>query len=161
MSAGAASPPDPFVRDVLRVMDRYRVTVAEDFGAIPEDLIWKRPVPGQVSPANLVLHLTGNLRHFFGHLLGGTGYARNRDREFLDEAYAGRDDILAGWETAHREVRESLLALGASELDRPAPIDIFPGGGSTRAFVLGLLSHLTYHAGQIRSLRRLLAPIAE
>jgi hypothetical protein len=115
-------------------------------------------VPGQVSPANLVLHLTGNLRHFFGHLLDGSDYVRNREREFQDEPYASREAILLGWDTACRETAEVLKGLDEARLASPAPLEPFPGGAPVHTMVLRLLAHLTYHAGQIRSMRRLIVP---
>lgn len=140
-----------FLADAADLVEAYRVSVREDFEAIPEARIWERPVPGQVSPANLVLHLTGNLRHFFGHVLGGSDYRRDRDREFLAEPYAGRGEILAGWERACAETCAVLRSLKEADLDRPAPLDRYPGGVPVHGMVLRLLGHLTYHAGQIRT----------
>ena len=34
------------------------------------------------SAGNLCKHLTGNLKHFIGHILGKTGYIRDREAEF-------------------------------------------------------------------------------
>ena len=47
-----------------------------------ESLIWST-VPGIANSAgNLTLHVCGNLQHFVGATLGGTGYVRDREREF-------------------------------------------------------------------------------
>src|SRR5258705_10883161 len=71
-------------------IDDLRVMLARELGAFqreielfPDDeLLWETP-PGIVNPAgNLALHVCGNLKHFVGALLGGTGYVRNRDLEF-------------------------------------------------------------------------------
>src|SRR5207249_2352822 len=44
--------------------------------------LW-RQAPGVVNPGgNLALHCAGNLQHFIGGVLGGSGYVRNRDAEF-------------------------------------------------------------------------------
>jgi uncharacterized damage-inducible protein DinB len=149
---------EDLIQGAVDLLERYRTSVREDFEAIPEAIMWKRPVPGHVSPANLVLHLTGNLRHFFGHHLGKTDYVRQRDREFLDEPYATKEEILAGWERACDETLAALTALDERSLAAPAPIDPYPGGAPVHTMVLRLLTHLTYHAGQIRSMRRMLAP---
>ncbi|MEZ4823452.1 MAG: hypothetical protein R2942_14050 [Ignavibacteria bacterium] len=47
-----------------------------------EENIWK--LEGDISntPGNLCLHLCGNLKHFYGAILGNTGYIRERDLEF-------------------------------------------------------------------------------
>ncbi|HET9235494.1 MAG TPA: DUF1572 family protein, partial [Candidatus Eisenbacteria bacterium] len=69
-----------YVRAATELIAQYQESIRHDFDSIDDSMIWKRPVPGQSSPANLVLHLSGNLRHFFGHVLGGSDYVRNRDR---------------------------------------------------------------------------------
>ena len=38
------------------------------------------------SIGNLSLHLCGNLRHFIGSVIGGSGYVRDRDKEFSDRS---------------------------------------------------------------------------
>lgn len=145
-------------RDFASLVEHYHDAVRRDFGAIPEPEIWKRPVPGQVSSANLVLHLTGNLRHFFGHVLGGSDYVREREREFLDEPGADRTEILAGWDAACEEAKAVLRSLDRAALDRNAPVSSWPGGDTVHIFVLRLIAHLAYHAGQIRTHFRIFVP---
>jgi uncharacterized damage-inducible protein DinB len=140
-----------FIDDAVDLVRHYQQSIQDDFEAIPDAKIWERPIPGQVSSANMMLHLTGNLRHFFGHLLGGSDYRRERDREFLDEPYATRGEILTGWETACEETVAALHALSEGGLHREAPVATWPGGASVNMFVLRLLAHMAYHAGQIRS----------
>src|SRR5690349_19148526 len=45
---------------------------------------WRKPVEPGNSVGHLVLHLAGNLNHFVGAQLGGTGYVRDREREFTE-----------------------------------------------------------------------------
>ena len=45
---------------------------------------WVRPYPYGNSMGHLVLHLTGNLNYFIGRQMAGTGYVRDREREFHD-----------------------------------------------------------------------------
>lgn len=143
--------------DAADMVERYRNSVRADLEAIPESGIWNRPIPEMVSPANLALHLTGNLRHFIGHLLAGSDYERQRDREFEAGSWAGKGRVLEMWDEACVETRTALLAFDPRGLNDAAPVDTFPGGGPVHAYLVRLLGHLTYHAGQIRALRRLLA----
>jgi len=143
-----------FLEDAAQSVEQFHVSVAEDLKAIPELALWERPVPGQVSAANLVLHLTGNLRHFFGHLWGGSAFVRERDGEFADEERPGKEEVLSRWEEACRETAAVLRGVEEAVLDRPAPVDRYPGGAPGRTYLLRLLQHLSYHGGQIRSLRR-------
>ena len=145
-----------YVHAASELISQYHESIRHDFDAIDESRIWKRPVPGQGSPANLVLHLSGNLRHFFGHVLGGSSYVRNRDREFLDEPYATKDEILQIWGAACSEAQSVLASLDDTRLLQTAAVDRNPGGVPNYQFVLRLLTHLTYHGGQIRSMSRML-----
>src|SRR5262249_37473238 len=47
-----------------------------------DESLWKT-LPGVSNSAgNLAMHIAGNLQHYVGAVLGGTGYVRNRDWEF-------------------------------------------------------------------------------
>jgi len=147
-----------YLRAVGELVEQYSTSVRKDFLALPEAHMWDRPVAGQVSPANLVLHLSGNLRHFFGHLLGGSGYVRERDREFQDEHHLNKAQILETWAGACAETKKVLQTLDDAALLRDATLDMYPGGAPNHQLILRLVTHLTYHAGQIRSMCRILTP---
>ena len=51
---------------------------------------WRNPYPYGNSIGHLVLHLTGNLRYYIGAQIAGSGYVRDRDREFTDRGAARR-----------------------------------------------------------------------
>ncbi len=145
-----------FLSDVAESVEMYRASVHRDLEAMTEASMWERPVPGMASAANLALHLAGNLRHFVGHHLAGSGYVRDRDREFSEERWAGKARVLEMWDEACVETRTALLALGADIVSRPAPVPNHPGGAPVHTYLARLATHLSYHAGQIRMLRRLL-----
>ena len=44
--------------------------------------LWKVDKEIKNSGGNLALHISGNLRHFLGHVMGGTDYIRDRSAEF-------------------------------------------------------------------------------
>jgi len=147
-----------YMKAGAELVEQYCASVRTDLEAIPEARMWDRPVAGQVSPANLVLHLCGNLRHFFGHLLGGSDYIRERDREFQEELHLTKVRILETWEGACSETRTVLLSLDDAALLRDATVDKYPGDAPNHQLILRLLTHLSYHAGQIRTMNRLLVP---
>ena len=47
-----------------------------------ESTIWHTDGAISNSAGNLCKHLTGNLRHFIGHMLGSSDYVRDREAEF-------------------------------------------------------------------------------
>src|SRR3954471_2794078 len=67
---------------------------------LTEEEFWTRPLEPANSFGHLVLHLTGNLNHFVGAQLGGTGYVRDRDREFADASPPPKPAALAGLDAA-------------------------------------------------------------
>ncbi len=68
--------------------------------SIPEDRFWTKPFAFGNSIGHLVLHLTGNLNHYIGALIAGTGYVRHREHEFTDPERYPRDEVLAGFREA-------------------------------------------------------------
>jgi hypothetical protein len=120
-----------------------------------ESLIWST-VPGIANSAgNLALHVCGNLQHFVGATLGGTGYVRDREREFSARGIA-RTELQANLATTSDVVRTVLTKL--SEMDVNADFPELPGGLRIPAglFLLHLSTHLAFHLGQAGYLRRLL-----
>ena len=120
--------------------------------------LWK--TGGEITnPAgNLCLHLTGNLRHFFGAVLGGTGYVRDRDAEFSSGGIS-RADMLAEIETALADVLSTLAKLSDEDFAKTYPIEVFGRPMTTGFFLTHLSTHFNYHLGQINYHRRLVAAL--
>ena len=118
--------------------------------------LWK--VGGDiVNPAgNLCLHLTGNLKHFFGAVLGGTGYVRDRDAEFSTKNVA-KSELLQGIDEAKSVVLATLQKLTDEDYEKTYPIEVFGKPMTTGFFLTHLATHLNWHLGHINYHRRLLA----
>jgi hypothetical protein len=86
--------------DVSRLLARELSAFVREVELFPDDERLFRTLPGVTNSAgNLALHVSGNLKHFLGAVLGGTGYVRDREAEF--GARSGRR------EDAVRELRET------------------------------------------------------
>lgn len=120
-----------------------------------EAALWKTDGEIANSAGNLTLHLIGNLRHFFGAVLGETGYVRDRDKEFSDGGVS-RADLLAGVDQAAADVKATLAKLTADDLAKEYPIEVFGHPMTTEFFLVHLATHLNYHLGQINYHRRIL-----
>ncbi|MEO5858572.1 MAG: DinB family protein [Pyrinomonadaceae bacterium] len=118
--------------------------------------LWKTSGEITNSAGNLTLHLVGNLRHFFGAVLGETGYIRDRDKEFSDGGVS-RGELLAGIDWAAADVRATLAKLTVEDLAATYPLEVFGHSMTTEFFVVHLATHLNYHLGQINYHRRMLA----
>lgn len=118
--------------------------------------LWK--IGGDITnPAgNLCLHLVGNLKHFFGAVLGSTGYVRDRDAEFLLKDVA-KSELLQGIDEAKSVVLATLAKLSDDDYARTYPIEVFGKPMTTGFFLTHLATHLNWHLGHINYHRRLLA----
>lgn len=117
-----------------------------------DDSLWVLPPGAPNSGGTLILHLCGNLRHFVGAGLGGSGYVRDREGEFSTRDVS-RAELAALVHVTAAEVELSLAALDAARLDEQMTI------GTTACSVsrglLHLAVHLTYHLGQLDYHRRI------
>lgn len=120
-----------------------------------EDGIWRVSEGITNSAGNLTLHLVGNLKHFIGAVLGGSGYVRDRDAEFSSSS-VGRGILVTQIDTTLDVVKDTLAKLKQEDLDNNYPIEVFGHPMTTEFFLIHLHSHLNWHLGQINYHRRLL-----
>src|SRR5262249_14516315 len=117
-----------------------------------EQDLWKKPVDPGNSVGHLLLHLTGNLNHFVGAQLGGTGYVRDREREFTEANPPDKAAALAGLDAAGGTFRRGVAGLSAEQLAAAHPEKRF---GSVYKALVHLLAHFALHRGQMSYLVRL------
>lgn len=132
--------------------------------AYPDEAqIWALPPGVNNSAGTLALHLAGNLRHFIGAQLGGSGYVRQRDAEFSLRDVP-RSELVEGLNAAGREVGSALLGVTDASLDEIYPMKFGEIELTSGLFLTHLATHLTYHLGQIDMHRRIVtgvsAPVA-
>jgi len=119
-----------------------------------ERLLWALPPGLPNSAGTLALHLAGNLRHYVGALLGGTGYVRNRDQEFAARDVP-RAEILARIAEAEAALESTLPRLSEEQMSLPFPEPIRDQHLETGELLVQLAVHLAYHLGQVSYHRRL------
>lgn len=121
-----------------------------------ESDLWKKPGDVPNSAGNLCLHLNGNLQHFFGTVLGGTDYVRDRDAEFT-KTRVSRAEMLVDIDTTLGVVKNTLVKLTGDDLAATYPIEVFGKPMTTGFFLVHLATHLTWHLGQINYHRRMIS----
>jgi hypothetical protein len=104
---------------------------------------------------HLVLHLSGNLNHFVGGQLGGTGYRRDREREFTETQLPSKTETLRKLDEAVATFRRVVSGLSADQLAAPHPETRFGLVMNALAF---LLAHFALHRGQMSYIVRLVKP---
>ncbi|MGH7668379.1 MAG: DinB family protein [Gemmatimonadaceae bacterium] len=108
------------------------------------------------SAGTLAVHLAGNLRHFVGAVLGGTGYVRDRDAEF-SRRDVPRKELLRELDATIADVGAVLSRLTEAQMAATFPQPVAGKRCATADVLLHLATHLTYHLGQIDYHRRLVA----
>jgi uncharacterized damage-inducible protein DinB len=137
---------------LLRELDSF----SREIELFPDDELLWRTVPGVTNSAgNLAMHVAGNLQHFVGAALGGTGYVRNRDLEF-SRTSGTRAEVRAELDRARSVVARTLTRLSEESLGRNYPQPVLDRQLETGLFLLHLASHLAFHLGQAGYLRRIL-----
>ncbi len=144
------------IDDVRRVLVRELEAFAREVELFPDDESLWRTLPGVANSAgNLALHACGNLRHFVGAVLGGTGYVRERPAEFATRS-GRREDVARQLRETAGVVAATLSRLPETVLAAPYPE---PHDGvqlPCARFLLHLCVHLAFHLGQAGYLRRAL-----
>ena len=143
------------IEAVLKVLIRDLDTVIREIELYPSDAAPWTELPGLSNAGGtLALHLAGNLQHFLGATLGGTGYVRDRDLEFSRRGVP-RVELVAELRRASEAVRTTLAGLDPARLRSPYPLPIQGQTVTTELFLIHLCAHLAYHLGQLDGHRRL------
>jgi Protein of unknown function (DUF1572) len=144
-----------FTANLTTLLVRELNAFARELDLYPDDAsVWKTAPGVTNSSGNLALHVAGNLQHFVGAVLGGTGYVRNRDLEF-SRSSGTRAEIKAELNAAIAAVEKTLPALSADVLAGAYPASPVPGKQiGTSLFLQHLCSHASFHLGQAGYLRR-------
>ena len=147
----------PAAQAIAQILARELESVADQLRAYPdEESLWR--VEGSIlnSAGTLAVHGAGNLLHFVGAVLGGTEYERDRKIEFSGE-WVPREELIRQLDEASRVVLTVIPGLTEDELEAPFPeLPEKFAGASTYWFLTHLVSHLSWHLGQIDYHRRIL-----
>ena len=120
-----------------------------------DELVWAT-LPGIPNPAGtLALHVSGNLQHFVGHVLGGTSYVRDRDAEFSRRGLP-RAALESEIREAIRVVESVVPRLSPESMALEYPESVGGVRFPTGLFLLHLGTHAAHHLGQAGYLRRAL-----
>lgn len=115
---------------------------------LSEDQFWYKPFPFGNSFGNLVLHLTGNLNYYVGAQIAGTGYVRDRPREFAEAAHPSKAETLRKFDETVEMVVRTIRAQSAEDWSA-----VYSATGSDAKdrfeIVLVCATHLHHHIGQM------------
>jgi uncharacterized damage-inducible protein DinB len=143
------------IRAIDSILDRDLDTLLREVEAYTEERDLWRTGPGITNSAGtLVLHLAGNLQHYFGTRLAETGYIRDRAAEFTRRDVP-KAELLGEIEAARRAVHSALARLTDQQLTQEFPETIADVRLTTGEYLMHLTTHFAYHLGQIDYHRRM------
>jgi glyoxylase I family protein len=127
----------------------YRARVHRLSEGLSDGQFWARPYPYGNSMGHLTLHLTGNLNFYIGRQMAGTGYVRDREREFHDPAPPSKADALRRLDEAVDLVIATVE--GQTAADWSAPFEATGADGIHDRFsmFLRVATHFHHHVGQM------------
>lgn len=137
-----------FERDLNRIIEELKLYQSEAN-------IWRIEKGISNAAGNLVLHLIGNLNTYIGKEIGGTNYVRNRPLEFSQKDVT-RQVLIQQLSETIVVVTRTIISLTEDDLKKEYPMLVLEKATSTEYFMLHLLSHLSYHLGQINYHRRMI-----
>ena len=129
--------------------ERYAERVHSLAAHLSEEQFWTKPYPYGNSFGHLVLHLTGNLNHFIGAQLAGTGYVRDREREFNETSELPQDEVLGAFEKTIVMVSETLRAQTVESWSDPYEAEGASALKDRFGVVLNCVAHIHHHVGQM------------
>src|ERR1041384_6447967 len=81
----------------IRLTTDYPGQINTCIDALNDEQLWWRPNNESNSMANLVIHLAGSNRYYFGHVIDGEEDHRNRDSEFAARGTRSRNELRELW----------------------------------------------------------------
>lgn len=132
--------------------ERY-TTLADKVRELAEPLtageFWRKPFPFGNSFGHLVLHLTGNLNYYLGAQVAGTGYVRDRDREFAEPEHASKQEVMRRFDEAMDVVLKAIRMQSAEDWSKPYTAVREDDAGNRFNIFLRCATHLHHHVGQM------------
>lgn len=115
---------------------------------LSEGQFWTKPFAFGNSFGHLVLHLAGNLNYYIGAQIAGTGYVRDRPREFTETARPSKDEVLRNFDQAVQMVIQTIRSQSSDDWSKPYTAT---GADAKDRFemVLQCATHLHHHIGQM------------
>ena len=125
---------------------------------VPPDRLWWRANESSNSVANLLLHLTGNVRQWIVSGVGGASDVRHRDQEF---AALGGEDVNALLDQLDATLRDVVAVLDALDPNALGDLRTIQGRDTTVfAAIYHVVEHFSGHTGQIILLAKSFTPSA-
>jgi uncharacterized damage-inducible protein DinB len=133
--------------ELIRYFRHLASRVERAVRSLPREKLWVKPYPYGNSVGHLVLHLTGNLNHYVGAVIGETGYVRDRPKEFTDPTQYQAEEVLKRFHEAVDVVEKTIRSLDADKL--VVPVTEQPPVQTRFGLLVLCAAHMNNHIGQM------------
>ena len=121
--------------------------IEDCLGRLTDEEIWARQTENENSVANLVLHLSGNVRQWIIGGVGGQPDIRERDTEFAARGGAAKADLAKLLRDTVENAAKVIETLPAGQL--PEEITVQGYNLSVLEAIYHVVEHFSGHTGQI------------
>lgn len=128
---------------------------------LTQDQFWRNPYSYGNSVGHLILHLTGNLNYYIGARVAGTGYIRNRDREFTETEKPEKNAVMHAFDQTIAMVVAAIRKQEPADWLKPYSGEREPEAAERFMIFLRCAGHAYHHVGQIIFLSKELTKEAE
>jgi uncharacterized damage-inducible protein DinB len=117
---------------------------------LSEEQFWTKPYPYGNSFGHLILHIIGNFNYYIGTEIAGTGYVREREREFTEQAPPSKEEVLRQLDEALElviaTIKEQTAEDWSSRYEAEGALDFV---NNRFSIVLRCATHFHHHIGQM------------
>jgi len=132
-----------------RSFNDLRLAARRHAEGLTDAQFWARPYPYGNSMGHLTLHITGNLHYYIGTRIAGTGYVRDREREFADPSPPSKEEALRRLDEAVEMVVATLGRQTAADWGAPYSATGADNVPDRFAMFLRCATHFHHHVGQM------------
>ncbi|MDP1678405.1 MAG: DinB family protein [Bacteroidota bacterium] len=130
-----------------KLKKEYLQKIEDCLSILTDEDIWWRAHETNNSIGNLVLHLSGNIRQWIFHHLGGNEFERERDKEFAERNHISKADLIHQLQNSIADVDSVLEQFPTIKLRNLYTIQGYSVTGLEA--ILHITEHFSYHVGQI------------
>ena len=129
---------------ITKILPTQIISCVEE---LSDEQLWWRPNEESNSVGNLVLHLSGNMRHYLAKTVGGIEYERNRKAEFDERRALPKTEVLNIFKETMAQVTQVF-----ADFDHKRFLETTPEPAYNPTIINLLFNvaiHLATHTGQI------------
>jgi uncharacterized damage-inducible protein DinB len=114
---------------------------------LSEEQLWWRPNEESNSVGNLVLHLSGSMRHYVAKTVGGVDYERNRKVEFTERRNLPKEEVVSLFKETIAQITEVFEGFDTRRFLEATPEPAY--NATIFNLLFNVAVHLATHTGQI------------